>query len=296
LYNLKLLFRYLVLFTIKISPFKAILIYTYGSILGFIAFFLNIYQWEKILVFSRVIYFPAWLFLPLYYIKIYIYRIWFLTFYENKNTFHKYINVKDIGLVMRELSGGKGVIIIGFHCSVRIYGLIFYENKIRLKILASADFYKKTNPMLISCLQTKLDRYINNNYCFVEANYSERALVRHVINGGAVLVYIDFPLTEGKSYEMNFFGYPIKFSAFPFKMALRYNIPLFFSFVSERKDGSYSLSVIPSGNFSTPEEGLSKYIQMLQAVIKENPFMWAFTPVFWEWIDNPIPFKGVKPK
>jgi lauroyl/myristoyl acyltransferase len=188
---------------------------------------------------------------------------------------------------MRELSAGKGVIIIGFHCLVRIYGLIFYENQIQLKILAKNPVYY--NHMLISCLQTKQtkrDRYINDNYCFVEANYSERALVRHVINGGAVLIYIDFPLEKGKSYEMNFLGYPIKFSAFPFKMALRYNIPLFFSFVSERKDGSYRLSVIPSGNFSTPEEGLSKYIQMLQAVIKENPFMWKWTPSFAEWIDK----------
>jgi hypothetical protein len=62
------------LFTINISPFKVILIYTYGSILGFLLFFLRMYQWGKISVFSRAIDFPAWLFLPIYYIKRSIYK------------------------------------------------------------------------------------------------------------------------------------------------------------------------------------------------------------------------------
>jgi len=285
LYNSKYLFCYLILLTIKIFPFKVILIYTYGSIFGLLLFLFSIYQWGKILVFLRVIYYRAWLLLPLYYIKTSIYRIWILFFYEDKNKFQKYINAKDIQLVMRELFAGKGVIIIGSHCFVRIYGLILYENKIQLKILAVND-YNKNNPMLISCLETKRNRYIKNHFCFVKANYAEKDLVRHVINGGAALIYIDFPLKKGKSYAINFFGFPVKFSAFPFKMALRYNIPLFFSFVSGRKDGSYRLSVIPSGKFSTAEEGLSKYIQILQAHIRENPFMWMSGKNFWKWIDK----------
>jgi hypothetical protein len=43
------------------------------------------------------------------------------------------------------------------------------------------------------------------------------------------------------------------------------------------------MNFIPSGEYSTPEEGFRRYLFRLQTQIEEYPFMWFMIPQFFKW-------------
>lgn len=68
-----------------------------------------------------------------------------------------------------------------------------------------------------------------------------------------------------------------------FRLALKYDIPIFFCLFRNVRQGGYRMDFIPSGQYSSPEEGFRRYLSHLQSQIEEYPFMWNMIPRFFEW-------------
>jgi lauroyl/myristoyl acyltransferase len=121
------------------------------------------------------------------------------------------------------------------------------------------------------------------------AGISERELVRHLRSGGVVYMLVDFPRERSGGFSADLFGRRMSFNSFPFKLALRYDAPVFFVCLERSGNGGYRLSVEPLGPFETPDEGGSKYVSRLQTRLAAYPFMWLFLPNFTGWFSDAPP-------
>ena len=81
----------------------------------------------------------------------------------------------------------------------------------------------------------------------------------------------DVPVKKRDSNNQTLFGKNIYLSELPFKMAIKYNIPILFVGMTRNKR-QYTVSILPIDEFNTPKEGLEKYIALLAEFLCKNPY------------------------
>lgn len=276
--GLKNTFFRVVLRAVMISPFKAAAISACGFILGTILLFLKGNRWGEVAGFLRRAHRPVWRDLPRYFVKRATYTIWKVYFYEDWGALRRHADSGDMARIAGMLAKGQGALVLAAHSILKSYGQLFHEHGIPVKILVNR--LPDSPEHLLGYSSTRHYRAVVENLQFLIAGREEKRLVKHLLNGGAAVVYIDFPKRSRSSCATTLLGVPMEFSTFFFKMAIRHRIPLFYSFVSETAERKLRFSFIPADPFSTPEEGLSRYVPLLESWILENPGMWHFTPQF----------------
>lgn len=64
-------------------------------------------------------------------------------------------------------------------------------------------------------------------------------------------------------------------SELPFKISIQYNIPILFVGITKRKR-QYYVSIIPIDDFNTQQEGLKKYIALIEKLLCRDPYAGNF--------------------
>lgn len=261
---------------------------TLGVLAGLTFMCLKINQWKAIAGFARQTNsnLPVLLYILKYFVQKKTDLIWELGLYEAPSVLEKYFMVENREMLEQAARKGKGAVIVGAHYGPRLYRLMLQKININVRTLVSHGTFrnpKDTSNLGIRFLISKKALFLRNSQHTLASNRSEKEFVRHLRQGGVVGIFIDVPRQHQGGVVTEYFGFPMRFNYFPFKLALRYNAPVFFCFFDKVKDGGYRLCFVPSGDFLTPDEGVKKYATFLHTQITAYPFMWGTLPKFSRW-------------
>ena len=288
-YNLKLLRIKARGLLIRIVPCKVFFIETIATIHGLISLFTKFNQWKTIAKFAKhtgsVI--PGWLYVIKYFIQRGRDNIWGVVYCEAGPGIKKYFTVDKRNLIGEAVGEGKGTILVGAHLGPSLYAIMFNEINLDVRMLASKEFTKyldEASALGMKFLISNKVKILKDSKLILMAWTSGKEFVKHLKAGGVVAMHIDFPSHQkNEGMVSDFFGMPMRFNYFPFKLSLTYNAPVIFYYFSKNKNGGYKLSFSPCGNFRTPEEGIKKYSSFFQKQIISNPFIWNELPEFLSW-------------
>ncbi len=191
-------------------------------------------------------------------------------FAENPQKYLQYIHMDGKEHVRRLIAQDTGVILISGHFGPKIRNLIFKEVfGIDAASFVSPD-YKEEIDTSSGKLYETLSLY---KYYLVG---EERKLQEGLKKKEWIIFLNDYPVKKRDSNIQTLFGKRVYFSELPFKLALELNIPLLF-FGTTRIKNQYQVSILPLDNFKTKKEGLSKYISIVEDLLRRDPYAGFFT-------------------
>lgn len=273
---------------IRIVPFKAFSLNSLGIVSGLFLMILRIGHWGKIIRFARHIgnRQPALIFLMKYFAQHGKDGVWGYVYCEAPSVLDQYVATGNAEALGNALMGGKGAIVIGAHYGPTLYTYLFYRMHFNVKALLAREYImtlRDAGTLVLKPFRSKKLMFMNDSGIVLTSHEQERHFVSHVRKGGLIATHLDFPGPESRETAVRFFGLSIYPHVFLFRLALKYNIPVFFCLFKNIKHGGYRLDFIPGGEYATPEEGFKRYLSHLQGRIEEYPFMWSMIPRFFQW-------------
>jgi lauroyl/myristoyl acyltransferase len=286
--NVRFLIIRLIGISVGVVPFKTLFLNSFGVVTGVMLMFLKIGQWGEIKRFARHSGSP----LPAlpYIVKYFVQQgkdgVWGYVFCEAPSSLDRYVTMQNIEALKQALAGERGAIVLGAHYGPGVCAYMMKRMQFNVKVLIAGEFLtqlRNYGTMVLKPLRSKHVILLTDPGLVLVSRKDEKRLVEHIRKGGMVLTDIDFPGGAGKAETTPFFGLSIYRQTFMFRLALKYDIPIFFCRLNNIRRGGYRMDFIPSGEYSTPEEGFMRYISGLQAKIEEYPFMWSMIPHFFKW-------------
>ena len=286
--NLKFLAIRLIGISVGVVPFKAFLLNSFGSVIGLFFMFLRIGQWRAIKRFARHTGnpLPALLYIAKYFVQQGKDGVWGYVFCEAPSALDQYVTMQNVEAMKQALARGKGAIVLGAHYGPVLCTYMLDRMHFNVKTLVAKRFIMQLHDawtLVLKPLRSKKVVFLNESGVVLASREEEKYLFDHVKKGGVVKMEIDYPGPPTNVGTTPFLGISISPHLFPFRLALKYDIPIFFCFFNKNKCGAYIMNFIPIGEYSTPEEGFRRYLSRLQAQIEEYPFMWGMIPLFSEW-------------
>lgn len=274
--------------SIRIVPFRAAVLNGLAVVAGLLLMFLRIGQWSAIAGFARRTGSP--LPAPLYLLKYFIQQgrdgVWGHVFCEAPSALNRYVTVHNGEAIEHAIARGKGAVLLGAHYGPALYAYVLNRVHFDVKSLLSkrhSTYLREANTLALKPLRSKKITFLNDPGRTAESKKGERLLVDQIRKGGIILTHIDFPGPKRNRETLPLFGLSIRPHTFPFRLALRYAVPVFFCLFDNTQSGGYRLNIIPCGEYTTPEEGFQRYLSCLQVQIEKNPFMWGQIPHFLYW-------------
>ena len=286
--NVKFLAIRLIGMSVGVVPFKAFLLNSFGSVIGLFLMFLKIDRWKAIKRFARHTGspLPALLYIAKYFVQQGKDGVWGYVFCEAPSVLDQYVTIQNVEAMKQALAKGKGAIVLGAHYGPVLCTYMLDRMHFDVKSLVSKSFVRhlhNAGTLVLKPLRSKKIRFLNESGVFLVSREEEKYLFDHVRKGGMVKMDIDYPGPSKNAETAPFLGISISPHLFPFRLALKYDVPVFFCFFNRNKYGAYLINFIPSGEYSTPEEGFRRYLYRLQTQIEEHPFMWGMIPRFFQW-------------
>ncbi|HMK48461.1 MAG TPA: hypothetical protein VK435_00275, partial [Thermodesulfovibrionales bacterium] len=195
------------------------------------------------------------------------------------------IDTKSVESVRHVLSSGKGAIVIGAHYGPLLQTYLLNRRHLPVKAFMARQFASELNSidrLVLKPLRSGMVAFLTDPGVILVSQGDERRIIEHIKEGGVAVMYIDYPGPPGAGKTATFLGLPMHPHTTLFRLAIKYDIPVFFSFFNDVSDRGYRMNLVPSGDFSTPAEGYQRYADYLQTQIEECPFMWGFLPHFFE--------------
>ena len=191
-------------------------------------------------------------------------------FVENPQRYLQYIHIDGKEHVRRLLGQDTGVILISGHFGPNIRNLLFKEVFGIDAVAFVGPTYKEEIDTSSGKLYETLSLY---KYYLVG---EERQLQEWLKKNEWIVFLNDYPVKKRESNIQTLFGKRVYFSELPFKLALELNIPLLF-FGTTRIKNQYQVSIMPLDNFKTKQEGLAKYISIVEDLLRRDPYASFFT-------------------
>jgi hypothetical protein len=191
-------------------------------------------------------------------------------FVENPQRYLQYIHIDGKEHVRRLLGQDTGVILISGHFGPNIRNLLFKEVFGIDAVAFVGPTYKEEIDTSSGKLYETLSLY---KYYLVG---EERQLQEGLKKNEWIVFLNDYPVKKRESNIQTLFGKRVYFSELPFKLALELNIPLLF-FGTTRIKNQYQVSIMPLDNFKTKQEGLAKYISIVEDLLRRDPYASFFT-------------------
>ena len=289
--NVKFLAIRLIGISVGVVPFKAFLLNSFGFVTGLFFMFLNIGQWRAIKRFARHTgsHLPALLYIAKYFLQQGKDGVWGYGFCEAPSVLDQYVTMQNVEAMKQALARGKGAIVLGAHNGPGLCTYMLDRMHFNVKALLGKKFVMQLHnysTMVLKPFRSKKIVFLNNPGLLLVSQKDEKHLVEHVQKGGMVVTDIDFSDQARKGETTPFFGLSICPHTFMFRLALKYDIPIFFCLFNNIRQRGYRMDFIPIGEYSTPEEGFRRYFFRLQEQIEEYPFMWSMIPNFFKWYNT----------
>lgn len=286
--NLKFLYvralAVLIRFPRRIDP----LIETVGLCLGIGAMALKIRQWKGITAFAREngIDTRGIRFIARQFIQLKRDTVWTELFYEAHARVRPRFGIDNLPLIQETARGGKGGIFLAAHCGPLVYRPLLNELGLGVRQVIGAgtkQILEDQDRLGIPFLKSgRIPAFVRSKDNFL-AGQSEKVVLRAVRNGAWMLMFLDFPRREPGGCDAEFFGRPFVFHDFPFKVAIRYHLPVLFGCFRRDPGSGYRLCVEPCGPIGTPGEGVRRYASFVEGHVREDPSMWIQLPKFIGW-------------
>ncbi|MEE9613598.1 MAG: hypothetical protein V3W31_01420, partial [Thermodesulfobacteriota bacterium] len=241
-YNLKYLGIRLAALGIKAAPSKLSAIRLMGLISGLLALVCNIKRWSGVSAFASHTgsAAPRWRYILRYFVQTATDRVWGLALYEASPELAEGIRIEGREPLERAVSEGKGAVVVGAHYGPMLYVFMLNTLGLDVKQLIGKRFFKKAadiSRLVPGRLLSKKFLAMADTERSLMAKGGERGIVEHIKGGGVAFMDIDTPAQSRKAARAEFFGMPMRFSRFPFRLALAYDAPLFFTLFEKTEDG-----------------------------------------------------------
>jgi lauroyl/myristoyl acyltransferase len=188
---------------------------------------------------------------------------------ENPGKYLKYVCIEGEEYVRRIMDNDRGVILISGHFGHMFTQLLFREAfGISISAFASAEQRK------IFCNSSeKINKIISSLpiYAVGEEKQFQEGLLRKEW----IAFLNDVPVAKRSSHRRTLFGKKIYFSELPFKLSIKHSIPIIFVGITIIKR-QYIFSILPIDGFYTQEEGLEKYITLIEKFLLRDPYVGSY--------------------
>lgn len=188
---------------------------------------------------------------------------------ENPQKYLQYVRMEGEECVRRLMEKDTGVLLITGHFGPFFLTLLFKKYfGIRTSSFASVE-----NKKLFTTSSKKKHKIISSNPIYgvgEETQMQEGLLKKQWIN-----FYNDVPVSQRGSHHYTLFGKNVYMSELPFKISLKYNIPILFIGITKSKL-QYHISITPVDDFDTQQEGLRKYLALIEKMLCRYPYSGCF--------------------
>lgn len=282
MYNSVFFFLGLTLLFVRIAPCRVFMITAMGTVMGIIMMVARISSWRCMMDFARNIgdRHPGLFYVVRHFVQTGIDYVWGYLYYESESNLRQHVDVENRDVIDQAINDGKGVIVISAHYGPMITTFMLQTMYGNIKRPVTADNFQRWEKMstyTIKPFRSKMHEFLSNPALSIVSGRSERDMVKHLKQGGALLMYLDWP-GPVKGNAVDFFGFRFSPNHFPFKMSLLTNSPVVFCSLEKKIGEGYLLRITQCDNFSSPHEGYMLYLSFLKALISANPFSWLLLP------------------
>ena len=275
---LKTLLLKIAVFVIRISPFKK---FTIEVLIRFAALRIFLSRkrcpWHQIVGFAKLngVTDTGWHYAYRYFVEQARCSTWSHLYYELPDRLSKYISIEGLAELKEATRQGRGAVLIGAHYGPSVATFLLQQEGVVVRpVVGNQLLLKGPNiPHFWRHLaSSRRDTFLGQEMEFFDAKKSERDLVRYVRQGGVVSMLIDYPRPQVGGEPIRLFGQPLNLYYFPFKLAQKYGIPIFFHVFEITPGGGYRLRLTPAGEFSTPAAGTADYAHHLEQHVQTYPY------------------------
>ena len=176
--------------------------------------------------------------------------------------FSKYVEIKGDAFVKELQHRNSGVWVIGNHGGPVMLQTYLFSEIFGIPLSSYSAPWIKNRKNTNSERDQLLHRF--PVYCKGE----EKKLLNALLSGEWVNILLDINVNGHQTPNCIFANHHIELSQFPFRIALKYNIPILYIEVKRIKSGSkIQITIKPIDNFTHPNEGLKQYVQNLESTI-----------------------------
>lgn len=275
---LKALLLRVVVFIVRISPFK---IFTIEILIRFATLRILLGRkrspWSQIAGFAKLngVTDTGWRYAYRYFVEQARSGTWSHLYYELPNQLNKYISIEGLSELKEATRHGRGAVLVGAHFGPSVVTFLLQQEGVVIRpvvgdqrLLQSPDIPRVRRRLTSSRRRTFFGQEMQS----FEAKKSERDLVRYVRQGGVVSMLIDYPRPRVGGAPVCLFGKPLRLYYFPFKLARKYGVPVFFYFFEITPGGRYRLRISPARDFSSPVAGTEDYAHHLEKHVRTYPY------------------------
>jgi lauroyl/myristoyl acyltransferase len=186
---------------------------------------------------------------------------------ENPKKYLKYICIEGEEYMsqLKLMDNDRGVILITGHFDPEFRTLLFKEVfGIGISSFMNADNKKKFYN------SSKKQHKIICSFPIYSVG-EEKQLVEGLLRKEWIIFLNDVPVKKRGFRHYTLFGKNINFSELPFKLSIKYNIPMLFLGTTRIKR-QYLLSILPIDEFYTKEEGVERYTALIEKFLCHDPY------------------------
>jgi hypothetical protein len=290
--NLKFLYVKSLAAMIRTLPGEVVWLDRISRIFGMGAMALQIHRWKAIAAFARhgggEI--RGLRYIATYYAQWARDRVWCELFFEAHPVVRPHFRMEG-GALLQEMSrNGKGGILLGAHYGPPVYRVMFKDLGLDVRqvigegIKRNLEAQDRLGLPFLKTARIRAFAETQDNYL---ARKSEREVLRGIRRGAWMLMFMDVPRLEPGGSTAEFFGRPVRYHDFPFKVALRYGVPVLFCYFRRDRRPGYRLCIEPCGPIASAGEGVRRYASFFEGRIREDPYLWIHVPNVMDWLSGP---------
>lgn len=208
-------------------------------------------------------------------------RVFTTLFYEAPDCLRQYISMQGHEALMEAAAHGKGLVILGAHYGPAVITDTLTQKGFDIRTVYATDwraFIEETSGRTLPGLMRNRWVFMADPARSFVAGRDERRILRHLNTGGAVVMTIDAPRDDAGGTITDFLGRELRLNHFPFKLALKYDVPVFFYATEETHQG-YVID-FNAVAFDSAEDGLAQYAAFFSDRIRRSPHLWRLLPKF----------------
>jgi hypothetical protein len=210
--------------------------------------------------------------------------LWSFALPEAFPIFRRYSDFEDIEN-LRETLGDRGCIFLSLHHGPHLFlwALAVHDHRVNALvddlIISDAKVYRHI-PRIFLPLRYA---FLGATEDMLTAHKSEKSLVEAVRRHESALMMNDYPIKTASKTTARLFDMDLPASTFPFRLSLRYNVPVMFFHAQSSPKGGYAFK-IDRLHFETVDEGLQRYFDRVQETLMREPMLIRSPTLVTDWM------------
>ena len=190
-----------------------------------------------------------------------------------------HIEIQGMENLKKIIDGKKQVIFISGHfANFELMSMEITKKNIRL-----ATIYRPLNNIFLNPLMEYLRRKYVCNFQIKKGIKGVRDSMNFIKNGFSIALMIDQRVSEGE--KVKFFDRPALTTTLPAQLAIKYKLPIIPVFIERKNISKFNIQFMEEINFDDYKgkiELTERLNEVLEGMIKKNPYQWIWTHNRWK--------------